>query len=113
MLIHAGGSGVGTAAVQLARLAGAVSIVTAGSAAKIDTAKSLGAAHGFNYKEENFAEKVLEVTDGTYPYRSLVAQNICCIVETVYLIFLTARSGSADRTHAYCSHHQSACVWSL
>ncbi len=54
----------GTAAVQLTRLAGAVPIVTAGSPAKLNMAKSLGAVHGFNYKEDNFAEKVLEVTGG-------------------------------------------------
>ena len=65
MLIHAGGSGVGTAAVQLTKLAGATPVVTAGSQAKIDLAKSLGATHGFNYKEENFAEKVQEITGGT------------------------------------------------
>ena len=64
MLIHAGGSGVGTAAVQLTRLAGATPIVTAGSQAKLDMAKSLGAAHGFNYKEDNFAEKVQDITEG-------------------------------------------------
>lgn len=64
MLIHAGGSGVGTSAVQLVRLAGGVPIVTAGSEAKLQLAKSLGAAAGFNYKEGNFSDKVLEFTKG-------------------------------------------------
>ena len=57
MLIHAGGSGVGTAAVQLTRLAGATPIVTAGSQAKLDMAKSLGAAHGFNIQRRQFCRK--------------------------------------------------------
>ena len=65
VLIHAGGSGVGTAAVQLTKLAGATAIVTAGTPGKIDMAKNLGATHGFNYKHEGgFADKVMEVTGG-------------------------------------------------
>ncbi|CAL1535304.1 unnamed protein product [Lymnaea stagnalis] len=64
VLIHAGGSGVGTAAIQLVKQAGAVPIVTAGSQDKIDFAKSLGAKGGINYKVENVGEKVLEITNG-------------------------------------------------
>ena len=64
MLIHAGGSGVGTAAIQLAVLAGAKPIITAGSEAKISTAMKLGAVAGFNYKEGDFSDKVLEYTNG-------------------------------------------------
>ena len=64
VLIHAGGSGVGTAAVQLATLAGAKPIITAGSERKINTAKQLGALEGFNYKEGDFSGKVLEYTNG-------------------------------------------------
>ncbi|XP_071800736.1 quinone oxidoreductase PIG3-like isoform X1 [Asterias amurensis] len=63
VLIHGGGSGVGTAAVQLVCLAGAEPIVTAGTKEKLDMAKSLGAVAGFNYKEVDFAEKVLEFTE--------------------------------------------------
>lgn len=63
-MIHAGGSGVGTAAVQLCVLAGCKPIVTAGSDSKLQTAKDLGAVAGFNYKTEDFSEKVLEFTKG-------------------------------------------------
>mgnify|MGYP001795109311 CR=1 FL=1 len=56
-LIHAGGSGVGTAAVQLTQLAGSRSLVTAGSEEKISMAISLGAMAGFNYKiQRNFSD---------------------------------------------------------
>ncbi|XP_019376367.1 PREDICTED: quinone oxidoreductase PIG3 [Gavialis gangeticus] len=65
VLIHAGASGVGTAAVQLARLEGAIPIVTAGTQEKLQMAAKLGAAAGFNYKEEDFSEKVLEFTHGS------------------------------------------------
>ena len=57
---------MGTAAVQLARQAGATVLVTAGSQEKIDFAKSLGAAEGFNYKEGSFKDKVLQATDGKH-----------------------------------------------
>ena len=71
VLIHAGGSGVGTAATQLVKLAGGHPIVTAGSKVKLDMAASLGAEAGFNYKEEDFAEKVLQHTNGKiFPQKS-------------------------------------------
>lgn len=64
MLAHAGASGVGTAAVQLVRLFGAVPIVTAGSPEKLKMAEKLGAAVGFNYKAESFAQGVHDFTGG-------------------------------------------------
>ncbi|MBE0569903.1 MAG: alcohol dehydrogenase catalytic domain-containing protein, partial [Deltaproteobacteria bacterium] len=50
VLVHAGGSGVGTAAIQLIREAGAQSLATAGSAEKIARCLSLGARAGWNYR---------------------------------------------------------------
>ncbi|XP_022606532.1 quinone oxidoreductase PIG3 [Seriola dumerili] len=64
VLAHAGASGVGTAAVQLVRLFGAVPIVTAGSPEKLKMAEELGAAAGFNYKEKSFAQGVHDFTGG-------------------------------------------------
>lgn len=64
VLIHAGASGVGTAAIQLTRLAGAIPIVTAGAKEKLEMTAKLGAAAGFNYKDEDFSKKVLEFTKG-------------------------------------------------
>ena len=66
VLIHAGGSGFGTAATQLASLAGARAIVTAGSEQKIETAKSLGTVAGFNYKTGKFSNDVKEFIEGKY-----------------------------------------------
>ncbi|KAJ8399391.1 hypothetical protein AAFF_G00411030 [Aldrovandia affinis] len=63
VVVHAAGSGVGTAAVQLARLAGAIPIVTAGSPEKLRKAEELGAAAGFNYKQEDFSEGILLFTE--------------------------------------------------
>ncbi|MCG3419863.1 NAD(P)H-quinone oxidoreductase [Oceanobacillus jordanicus] len=65
VLIHAGGSGVGTAAIQLAsQLTNAKIITTAGSREKLDYCRSLGADIGINYKEQDFAEEVLKETNG-------------------------------------------------
>ncbi len=63
VLIHAGASGVGTAGIQMARHAGARVLITAGSAEKIAQTIALGADAGINYKEEDFAERVMALTD--------------------------------------------------
>ena len=64
VLIHAGGSGVGTAAIQLAREAGATSFATAGAEEKLAACRELGAALAVNYKQEDFLERVREATGG-------------------------------------------------
>ncbi|XP_037550756.1 quinone oxidoreductase PIG3 [Nematolebias whitei] len=64
VLVHAAASGVGTAAIQLVRLLGAVPIVTAGSREKLGMAEALGAAAGFNYKEGSFVQGVHDFTGG-------------------------------------------------
>lgn len=65
ILIHAAASGVGTAAVQLARqLSGAQIIATASQKEKLDKVRELGANHVINYKQEDIAERVQEITDG-------------------------------------------------
>ncbi|MFS0724536.1 NAD(P)H-quinone oxidoreductase [Paenibacillus sp. 1P07SE] len=61
-LIHAGASGVGTAAIQLVREAGAHAIITAGTAAKREAALSLGAQLAIDYKAGPFAPMVMEAT---------------------------------------------------
>lgn len=63
VLIHAGASGVGTAAIQLARAAEATVFITAGSEEKLIECRQLGADLAINYKEESFLEKVLAATN--------------------------------------------------
>ena len=63
-LIHAVGSGVGVAAVQLAREAGATTFGTTSSVEKLDKAAALGLDVGINYREQDFAEVVKEMTAG-------------------------------------------------
>lgn len=63
VLIHAGASGVGIAAIQLAKYIGAKVFITAGSDDKIDKCLALGVDVGINYKKEDFVERVLQETD--------------------------------------------------
>ncbi len=64
LLIHGGGSGVGTAAVQLCGSTGATVIITAGADEKIKRAIDLGAFAGINHRREDFGARVMEITDG-------------------------------------------------
>ncbi|HIG02512.1 MAG TPA: NAD(P)H-quinone oxidoreductase, partial [Myxococcales bacterium] len=64
LLVHGGGSGIGTAAIQMAREAGARVIVTAGSDEKCARCLELGANVAVNYREADFAEAVAEATGG-------------------------------------------------
>ena len=64
LLVHAAGSGVGTAAVQLAHQAGAFVFGTAGSPKKLDGAAKLGMDVGINYHDEDFSAVVKEKTGG-------------------------------------------------
>ena len=65
ILIHAAGSGLGSMAIQLARLIGARVITTAGSDWKLAKAREMGAAEGINYTATpNFSQRVRELTDG-------------------------------------------------
>ena len=63
-LVHGGSSGIGTMAIQLAARAGARVFTTAGTAAKLDVCRELGAEVGINYRDEDFVERVKEETDG-------------------------------------------------
>ncbi|MGB8817954.1 MAG: zinc-binding dehydrogenase [Rhizobiaceae bacterium] len=54
ILIQAGGSGIGSAAIQLAKMIGCTVITTVGSDDKIEKAKALGADHVINYREDRF-----------------------------------------------------------
>ena len=62
VLIHAIGSGVGTAASQLAKTQGCFVFGTASTSEKIERAKKLGLDVGINYNEDNFAEIINEIT---------------------------------------------------
>ena len=62
ILVHAGGSGIGSAAIQLAKRMGCTVITTVGSNDKIEKAKALGADHVINYREDRFEGVVRKLT---------------------------------------------------
>jgi len=64
LLVHGGASGIGTAAIQLARARGSVVIATAGSAENGRFCRALGAAHAIDYRTEDFVAAVARLTDG-------------------------------------------------
>ncbi|OBF17109.1 NAD(P)H-quinone oxidoreductase [Mycobacterium sp. ACS4331] len=64
VLVHGGASGVGTNAVQVARELGARVAVTAGSQAKLDLCRELGAEVLINYRDEDFVAQIKEATGG-------------------------------------------------
>lgn len=63
VLVHAAGSGVGSAAVQIAKLHGARVVATAGSDAKLEKARALGADETVNYETGDFVQEVRRLTD--------------------------------------------------
>jgi len=64
VLVQAGASGVGLAAIQLAKRAGATVLTTASNADKLGRLTELGADHGINYTTTNFVDEVRRLTDG-------------------------------------------------
>ncbi len=81
-LVHGGASGIGTTAIQLARLKGARVFATAGSARKCRACSDLGAERAINYREEDFVEVlraegganlILDMVGGAYIPRNIHA----------------------------------------
>lgn len=64
LLVHGGGSGIGTAAIQIGRALGARVAVTAGSRAKLDACAALGAEVLIDYREQDFVEVIRDETGG-------------------------------------------------
>ena len=102
VLVHAGASGVGTAATQLAVAAGARVISTAGSEAKLDLCRKTGAFLALNYKdEEGFASRLLEATDNKGVNvildcvgKNHAAQNLQCLAMDSRWVLYGLMSGS-------------------
>jgi len=100
VLIHAGASGVGTAAIQLVKADSGTAMITAGSDEKLVACRDLGADTAINYRTEEFQERVLAETGGEgvdviidvvgadYFYR-----NIECIAMDGRLVILALLGG--------------------
>ena len=97
VLIHGGASGVGTAAIQLAKAAGCEVFATAGTAEKVARCESLGATTAINYREQDFAvviekssvDVVLDMVGADYFER-----NLKVLTTGGRLVFISTLSGS-------------------
>jgi NADPH:quinone reductase len=103
VLIHAGAGGVGMAAIQLAKHAGATVISTASSDEKLERLRDFGLDHGINYASENFVQRTQELTDGRGAdviLDSVGGQNLVDSIAalayrgTLVSVGLSARAGS-------------------
>ena len=103
VLIHAGAGGVGMAAIQLAKRAGATVISTASSDEKLERLKGFGLDHGINYATDSFVERVNQLTDSRgvdVVVDSIGGQNLIDSVGvlayrgTLVNVGLAARAGS-------------------
>ena len=95
-MIHAAGSGIGTASIQLAHYIGAKVFITAGSDEKISKALEIGAHTGINYHTQDFAYHIQTLTEnlGVDVIQDLVGgkyltRNINCLKENGRLILVS------------------------
>ncbi|MER7133290.1 quinone oxidoreductase family protein [Streptosporangium saharense] len=107
VLVHAASGGIGHLAVQLARLAGAGQVIaTAGSAAKRDFVRGLGADLVVDYGEDGWAERVREATDGAgvdvvldSVGGQVLRQGIGLLAPFGRLVFYGSSNGGLDIPH--------------
>jgi NADPH2:quinone reductase len=74
VLVQAGAGGVGLAAIQLAKRAGATVLATASSDSKLERLKEFGLDHGINYKSDDFVARAKDITGG---------RGVDVVIETV------------------------------
>ncbi|MDJ0948909.1 MAG: NAD(P)H-quinone oxidoreductase [Alphaproteobacteria bacterium] len=100
LLVHGGSSGIGTTAIQLASALGATVYATAGSDEKCAACEDLGAAKAINYKTEDFAARIKELTAdrGVDVVLDMIgadyfARNIACLGVEGRLVHIATQSG--------------------
>ncbi|GAB2466912.1 putative PIG3 family NAD(P)H quinone oxidoreductase [Conyzicola lurida] len=103
LLVHGGGSGIGTMAIQWAKAIGARVIVTAGSEDKLRRCWDLGADVGINYREQDFVAETLRATEGRGADAVLdivgadyLARNIESLAPDGHLVVIGSTGGSAE-----------------
>ncbi len=101
LLVHGGSSGIGTTAIQLAKAFQAKVIVTAGSEAKCQFCMELGADAAINYKEQDFVEEILRLTDskGVDVILDMIGgdyfpRNLKCMTADARLVQIAIQNGA-------------------
>lgn len=107
LLVQGGTSGIGVAAIQLAKARGARVIATAGSGEKCASCLSLGADHAINYQNSDFQAEVLRLTEGrgvdvildmvAGPY---VEREVQCLAEDGRLVIIAVQGGVQSALNA-------------
>ncbi|GMV46780.1 MAG: NAD(P)H quinone oxidoreductase [Pseudomonadota bacterium] len=107
LLVHGGSSGIGVAAIQMAKALGSRVIVTAGSDEKCAACVALGADHAINYRTQDFAAEVLRLTGGRGADCVLdmvagdyVERELRCLADDGRLAIIAVQGGSACRLDA-------------
>ncbi|HVF19693.1 MAG TPA: NAD(P)H-quinone oxidoreductase [Mycobacteriales bacterium] len=101
VLIHGGASGIGTTAIQVAKRLGARVLVTAGSPAKVARCMALGADEAIDYRDEDFGQRMAEVTGGRGVDVVLdiigakyLSQNLACLAPGGRLVVIGLQGGT-------------------
>ena len=100
LLVQGGSSGIGVTAIQMAKAMGSTVIATAGSDAKCEAVRALGADHAINYKTQDFEAEVLRLTDGRgvdvvldMVAGDYVARELNCLAEDGRLVIIAVQGG--------------------
>lgn len=107
LLVQGGSSGIGVAAIQIAKAMGSRVMVTAGSAEKCAACLALGADHAINYKTHDFQAEVKRLTAGQgvdvildMVAGSYVAKEIECLSEDGRLVIIAVQGGIKSEINA-------------
>lgn len=107
LLVQGGSSGIGVAAIQMGKAAGATVIVTAGSDEKCAACLALGADHAINYRNSDFAEEARRLTHGRgvdvildMVAGDYVAREVDCLAEDGRLVIIAVQGGVASSFNA-------------
>ena len=109
LLVHGGASGIGTTAIQLARAFGHTVYATVGSDERVTAVEALGAARGINYRTQDFAQEVRQLTDGRgvdvildMVGGSYIPRDIECLADDGRIAIIALQGGTkaeVDLTH--------------
>ena len=107
LLVQGGTSGIGVAAIQLAKAFGAQVIATAGSADKCHRCFEIGADHAIDYRTEDFAARALEITGGKgvdvvldMVAGDYVAREMSCLAEDGRIVLIAVQGGTKSQVDA-------------
>jgi NADPH:quinone reductase len=107
LLVQGGSSGIGVAAIQLAKALGCTVIVTAGSDDKCAACLAIGADHAINYKTQEFAAEVKRLTGGKGANVVLdmvagdyVGREVDCLADDGRLAIIAVQGGTSSQIDA-------------